>query len=240
MLHRTTRQDQTGNDFRSAVRGLVLDMDGTLFESESLHSEAWKRVFAEIGLQFPDQWYHQWVGVTDERMIRTVTAEYAPAQDPEALLARKMALFPEMASGALCAFPGVRERLERVRDCGLPMVLCTSSRRDDCDLTLRETGLADLLPLRVCINDVTAPKPDPDPYLRAVALLGLEPGQCAAIEDSPSGTTSARAAGCRVIGVATTHEPERLTNAELVFPTTADALDWLLETMEGEKNFSHR
>jgi beta-phosphoglucomutase-like phosphatase (HAD superfamily) len=53
----------------------------------------------------------------------------------------------------------------------------------------------------VCAEDVSAPKPDPEPYQLASKLLGVEPGRCFALEDSPNGVTSAHAAGCRVIAV---------------------------------------
>src|SRR5262249_37401707 len=54
---------------------------------------------------------------------------------------------------------------------------------------------------RVCAEDVRRSKPDPEPYLRAAALLGEAPGECVALEDSPRGIASAQAAGCPVIGV---------------------------------------
>jgi beta-phosphoglucomutase-like phosphatase (HAD superfamily) len=53
----------------------------------------------------------------------------------------------------------------------------------------------------VCAEDVTATKPHPEPYLRAAMLIGVPPGDCVALEDSPNGVASAHAAGCRVIAV---------------------------------------
>ena len=55
----------------------------------------------------------------------------------------------------------------------------------------------------VCAEDVRRGKPDPEPYLRAAALLGAAPGQCLALEDSPTGVAAAEAAGCRVVAVPT-------------------------------------
>ncbi|MET0553070.1 MAG: HAD family phosphatase, partial [Vicinamibacteria bacterium] len=76
-------------------------------------------------------------------------------------------------------------------------------------------------------DDCDRTKPDPEPYLRAVALLardapGLEPGECVAFEDTVAGITSARAAGLKVVGVATTYAAEKLGAAHRVVPAIAD------------------
>jgi sugar-phosphatase len=67
-------------------------------------------------------------------------------------------------------------------------------------------------------------KPDPEGYLRAARLLGAPPGECVVVEDAPTGIRAARAAGMRVVAVATTHAPEQLTSADLVVAGLRDAL----------------
>jgi beta-phosphoglucomutase-like phosphatase (HAD superfamily) len=78
----------------------------------------------------------------------------------------------------------------------------------------------------VCAEDVTATKPDPEPYLLAAKLVGVPPGDCFALEDSPSGVASAEAAGCRVIAVPSLLElppaPGRIVVPSLL-DLTADA-----------------
>jgi beta-phosphoglucomutase-like phosphatase (HAD superfamily) len=75
----------------------------------------------------------------------------------------------------------------------------TSSERGFMDAVLASTGLRfDVL---VCAQDVTATKPDPEPYLLAAKLVDVDPGDCFALEDSPNGVASAEAAGCRVFAV---------------------------------------
>ena len=95
--------------------------------------------------------------------------------------------------------PGARELLAEVAAAGLPHALVTSSERRFMDAVLARTGLRfDVL---VCADDVSATKPDPEPYLLAAKLLGADPAGCFALEDSPNGVASAEAAGCRVIAV---------------------------------------
>jgi beta-phosphoglucomutase-like phosphatase (HAD superfamily) len=86
-----------------------------------------------------------------------------------------------------------------VRQAGLPHALVTSSERSFMDAVLASTGMRfDVL---VCAQDVTATKPDPEPYLLAAKLVDVDPGDCFALEDSANGVASAQAAGCTVIAV---------------------------------------
>ena len=95
--------------------------------------------------------------------------------------------------------PGAWELLAEVAAVGLPHALVTSSQRGFMQAVLDSTGMRfDVL---VCGQDVTATKPDPEPYLLAAKLIGVPPGDCFALEDSPNGVASAEAAGCRVIAV---------------------------------------
>jgi HAD superfamily hydrolase (TIGR01509 family) len=102
-------------------------------------------------------------------------------------------------AGGVPVRPGARELLAEVTKAGLPRALVTSSQREFAEVVLASTGMR--FDAVVCAQDVSATKPDPEPYLLAAKLLGLDPGRCFALEDSPNGVASAEAAGCRVIAV---------------------------------------
>jgi HAD superfamily hydrolase (TIGR01509 family) len=96
--------------------------------------------------------------------------------------------------------PGARELLAELRDLGVPCALVTMSWRRFVE------PVVDALPAGsfdavVCGDEVSHGKPHPEPYLRAAGLLGFEPADTVAIEDSPTGVTSAEAAGCRLLVV---------------------------------------
>jgi HAD superfamily hydrolase (TIGR01509 family) len=95
--------------------------------------------------------------------------------------------------------PGARELLAEVAAAGLPCALVTSSERRFMDAVLARTQMR--FDATVCADDVSVSKPDPEPYLLAAKLLGVEPGRCFALEDSPNGVASAQAAGCQVFAV---------------------------------------
>jgi HAD superfamily hydrolase (TIGR01509 family) len=96
--------------------------------------------------------------------------------------------------------PGARELLAAVRSAGLRSALVTATRRRLVEVALGTIGRSwfDVL---VTGDEIINPKPDPEPYLTAARLLGVDPSRCVAVEDSPAGVRSALAAGCTVIGV---------------------------------------
>ena len=91
--------------------------------------------------------------------------------------------------------PGALELLAEVAAAGLPHALVTSAEPEIMAAALDSIGVR--FPVTVCAADVVRGKPDPEPYLRAAALLGVPPERSVALEDSPTGIRSAHAAGLR-------------------------------------------
>jgi HAD superfamily hydrolase (TIGR01509 family) len=108
-------------------------------------------------------------------------------------------MLERVAAGRVIVRPGARELLAEVAAAGIAHALVTSSQRPFTEAVLASTGMR--FPVMVTGDDVTAHKPDPQPYLLAARLLGVAPGSCVALEDSPNGVASATAAGCLVIAV---------------------------------------
>jgi beta-phosphoglucomutase-like phosphatase (HAD superfamily) len=85
-----------------------------------------------------------------------------------------------------------------VRDAGIPTALVTNTTRRVADLALDAMG-REHFDVTVCADEVASGKPSPEPYLRAAALLGVDPARCVAVEDSPDGALAARRAGAAVL-----------------------------------------
>ena len=116
--------------------------------------------------------------------------------------------------------PGAAALLAGIGAAGVPHALVTSAEPEIMAAALDSIGVR--FPVTVCAADVIKGKPDPEPYLEAAARLRVAPGGCVALEDSPSGITSAHAAGCAVIAVPSVPPPPGL--ARLTVPSLA-ALD---------------
>jgi beta-phosphoglucomutase family hydrolase len=209
---------------------VVFDLDGVLADSESLHVEAWKRLFADLGVAFESGWAAEWVGVPDVQISRFVAERFSPGRPAAELLEQKRRRFRELVRRELRSFPGVAAELRSWR--AISLAVATSSARAEAELMLQSMGLRELFPVVVAGDEVQHRKPAPDIYRQAAQQLGLAAAECLAVEDSPVGIQAARAAGMPVIAVATSFAADRLREAERVFPTPVEAIRWARARLE--------
>jgi len=175
-------------------------MDGLLIDSEPLWLEAETAIMARLGADWTERDQAALLGGSLERTVRYLLAKATRPAPPELVGEWLMGDITErVRRDGIPLRPGARELLAEVAAAGLPCALVTSSERSFMDAVLASTGLRfDVL---VCAEDVATTKPDPEPYLLAAKLIGVPPGDCFALEDSPNGVASAEAAGCRVFAV---------------------------------------
>jgi HAD superfamily hydrolase (TIGR01509 family) len=179
---------------------VLFDMDGLLIDSEPLWLEAETAIMARLGASWTEKDQAALLGGSLQRTVRYLLAKATRPAPPELVGDWLMSDIAErVRRDGVPVRPGARELLASVRRAGLPHALVTSSERDFMEAVLASTGMRfDVL---VCAQDVTATKPDPEPYLLAAKLVGVPPGDCFALEDSPNGVASAEAAGCQVFAV---------------------------------------
>ncbi len=214
-------------DVNGELGGVVFDLDGVLLDSEPLHCRAIREVLSPLGVVFEDEEYAtELMGLDDRTLIPRACAMRGKELDAatvERLAAAKTVALARILAPGVDAFPGALELLREAGD-ALPVALCSGSRRVEIDLILQ--GLGEDVPGRfvatVSADDVVRSKPDPAGYFKAVAALGLEPSACLAIEDTPTGTEAARAAGLFVVAVDNLGTPERLARANHVVSSLAD------------------
>jgi HAD superfamily hydrolase (TIGR01509 family) len=115
--------------------------------------------------------------------------------------------------------PGAYELLDALRAERVPVALVTSSLGEIADAVLKSVG-RDRFDAVVTADDVTRTKPDPEPYLTAAKLLGVEPVRCVVLEDSPNGVAAATAAGCAVVAVPSLLPIERAPGRRVVSSLT--------------------
>lgn len=195
---------------KGSLRALLWDVDGTLAETElDGHRVAFNLAFAELGL--PWQWdrstYIELLAISGGRERLRWFFLHQQRREPEASLLdalhqSKQGHYRELVvAGEVRLRPGVRRLIEAAAEAGLQQAIVTTSGREAVaallDNQLREQSR--LLPLRICGDDVSAKKPDPEAYALALQRLGLDPGQAVALEDSPAGLAAATAAGLRCL-----------------------------------------
>ena len=191
---------------------LLLDLDGTLAETDSLHRPTWATVLAPHGIEVDEEFYEENIS---GRLNPDVIEKLLPHLSEEE--GRRIAEAKEedfrRSTGALEPLPGLMDFLEKARGRGLKLVLVTNAPEENVTAILGGLQLTDAFDKTLLAGEVGAGKPDPAPYLAALDRLGLPPGETLAFEDSASGITSAVKAGVPTVGIASTHDPAKLLEA---------------------------
>lgn len=191
------------------LRALLFDLDGTLADTDPLHLLAWREVLRPWGLEVDLAFYRARIsGRLNPEILQDLLGLEGEAA--EAIIARKEALFRELAQG-LKPTPGLPELLEEAGRRGLAWGVVTNAPRANALHVLRALSLDP--PLLVLAEAVGRGKPDPLPYRVALGRLGLTPEEALAFEDSPAGVRSARGAGIPTYALLTGHEAEALLEA---------------------------
>jgi HAD superfamily hydrolase (TIGR01509 family) len=186
-------------------QAVLFDMDGLLVDTEPFWFEVEHAVMARLGGQWTTADQRALVGGSLQRSVGYLLSRAGPgataSHDEVAgwLLGGMAALLAEREAALM---PGALDLLTDVERAGIPRILVTSSEPVIMDAVL--TSLARhgvVFTGTVCGADVSEPKPHPEPYQVAAALIGAEPRFCVALEDSPNGVGSALAAGCITIAV---------------------------------------
>jgi len=193
--------------------GLLFDIDGTLVESDPLHLEAFNRAFAPYGHRFDrERFGRELQGMANE----AIGARFLPDETPERrweIMMAKEALFRDLASAGVAPVHGLFALLDWADAQGLPAVAVTNAPRPNAELLLDSIGVRMRFKGIVIGDELEHGKPHPLPYLEGLRLLGADPANCVAFEDSRTGIRSATAAGITTIGIATGLEPAQLTAA---------------------------
>ncbi|MBF6336389.1 HAD family phosphatase [Nocardia abscessus] len=203
-------------------------MDGTLLDSEKLWDVAVRELAREHGHEMTDEIRHALIGASGPNALRIMFTGLGIEPNPDSLRAAGEFLerrVTELMTGPIPWRPGAKDALALVRAAGLSSALVTNTKRSLTEFGLDTLG-RDFFDVSVCGDEVAQGKPEPDVYLRAAELLGLDPEHCVAVEDSPTGARAAQAAGCALVVVPceipVPHVPGRTFRDSLIGLTIED------------------
>lgn len=193
----------------TAFAAVAWDVDGTLVDSEPLHQKVLVAVSADHGVDLADIDDDRFLGVHIDDVWNALSPRFVSGVARQLWVDQIIARYVEAAT-ELTPLDGAVEAMTAFHEAGVRQVCVSNSNRRVVSANLAAIGVECLVDFSITLDDVDQGKPAAEPYLRALECLGLAPGQVVAVEDSPTGARSARAAGLKVIAL----EPRPVSDAD--------------------------
>lgn len=196
-LFRTTGYNSYETD-KSMTKCIFWDNDGVLVETEGLYYRASAEILRTVGVELEPALFVE-ISLRRGESVLALADHLAPAEQ-EVMRRARNARYTELLKEQVQIIAGVEEVLQSLHG-RLRMAIVTGSRRDHFDVIHRSTGLLRYFEFVLTREDYGNCKPDPEPYLTALARSRLRPEQCLVVEDSERGVAAARGAGIRCLAV---------------------------------------
>ncbi|CCH01907.1 HAD-superfamily hydrolase, subfamily IA, variant 3 [Fibrella aestuarina BUZ 2] len=213
------------------LKAVIFDMDGVIADTNSHHEIAWRKYYELHGRTLSNDEFVEYISGKHNRQIvsHLFPGQDLPLDDVDRLGYEKEALFRELYAPDIKPVPGIPDFLAMLKAHGIKTAVATSAPVENLDFVI------DTLQLRPFFDEllheklVTRPKPNPEIYLKAMAMLGVSAEDSIVFEDSMTGIRAGRASGAKVVGVATTHSPAEL--AELTNDVITDFTEMTWERL---------
>jgi phosphoglycolate phosphatase-like HAD superfamily hydrolase len=178
---------------------VLLDVDGTLIDSNDAHAQSWVDVGAEFGypIAFDDvRWL---IGMGGDKVLPRMTGLEEDSKEGKKVLEHRGEIFRGRYLSLLAPFPHARELLERLRGDGFDLVVASSAGEEELNALLKQAGVADLMSARTSSDDAEDSKPDPDIVQAALRRARTKPERAVMLGDTPYDLGACQQAGVRLI-----------------------------------------
>lgn len=184
-----------------AIQGVILDVDGTLVDSNDLHTHAWVEAFAESGVEVAFDKVRRAIGMGGDKLMPHVAGLEEDSPQGKTISKRRGEIFKQKYLPTLKAFPGAQELLSHMRDQGLRLVVASSAKADELQPLLKVCGADKVIEAKTSSDDADNSKPDPDIVHAALKSLALSNKQVVMLGDTPYDVEAATKAGVPVIAL---------------------------------------
>jgi HAD superfamily hydrolase (TIGR01509 family) len=196
--------------------GVIFDIDGVLLDSYKMHYECWRTIAEKHSISVSEKDFDALFGRRGSEIVREIWGKDLPGEQVVAIHRLKQALYRDALQHNFPEMDGAIQLIDALATEGFVLGIGSSAPPENVEMSLNGLGRAKSFKAVVTGSDVTRGKPDPQVFLLAAQRMGLEPADCAVIEDAVAGIAAALAGGMTAIALAGTAPPESLTMADLV------------------------
>lgn len=185
----------------ASIRGVILDMDGTLIDSNDAHAHAWVEAMSEYGFQVEFEKIRRLIGMGGDFLIPEALGIEADTELGEKISRRRKEIFQARYLPNLQSFPKARELLLRMKAGGLRLAVASASKEEELERMMERVGIDGLVEASTSAGDVEVPKPEPDVVQAALEKLRLSPQEVLMLGDTPYDIEAAAKAGVEVVAL---------------------------------------
>jgi HAD superfamily hydrolase (TIGR01509 family) len=208
------------------IRGVILDVDGTLINSNDAHARAWVEALAEAGIDAPFTDVRRLIGMGGDKLLPAIADLDDSSGLGKQVSERRAQIFKARYLPGLRAFPKTRELLLRLRGAGLALAVASSARKEELAPFLQIANVADLIEDATSASDAQNSKPDPDIVTAALDKLALGAPHVLMVGDTPYDIAAATQAGIGCIALRCGGRADReLAGALAIYDDPADLLE---------------
>jgi HAD superfamily hydrolase (TIGR01509 family) len=185
----------------SRIRAAILDVDGTLIDSNDAHAAAWVDVCREFGHEAEFPHVRRLIGMGGDKVLPELTGVEEDTDEGKKINERRGEIFRERYLDTLQPFPDARALLQRMKASGLALIVASSASKEDLGSLLKRAGVQDLIKEKTSSSDAKESKPDPDIVEAALKSAGVEPHEAVMLGDTPYDVEASRRAGVACVAV---------------------------------------
>jgi HAD superfamily hydrolase (TIGR01509 family) len=208
-----------------ALKAVLLDIDGTLVDSNDAHAQAWLEVFDHNGYSTPFERIRELIGEGSDKLLPQVTGLDPESHEGKRLSTERAALFRRKYLPTLRPFPKAEALVRRLRGAGLRLLVASSARQDELIPLLELCGALPFVESPTSSDEARHSKPDPDVVQVALAKARCSPGEAVLLGDTPYDISAAIKAGVGAIALRSGGHPDKaLRRALAIYDDAADLL----------------
>lgn len=182
------------------IKTILLDLDGTLLDSNEAHAQAWVEALSTFHFSVPFLKVKRLIGMGSDYLLPELIGLSAESELGKQIVEERGRIFREDYLPFLKPFLGARELVKKLKNCGFDLVVATSASQQDLSGTLKQAQIQDLIDVTTHSDEVTSSKPSPDIINRALQKTGSSPHEALMLGDTPYDVKAAQNAGIPIIG----------------------------------------